>query len=120
MGAPLSQDLRDRLGAAFVEGSSARAAAKRFGISESSAIRWKQRWKSDGHANARPTGGDHRSRLKEHRNDVLIIVGTEPDLTLKEIRAELVKRCGIKVGLTRVWRVLHAHRMTVKKKPSCG
>src|SRR3954469_9181274 len=39
MPGPLSQDLRDRLTAAVAAGSSARAAAERFGVSESTAIR---------------------------------------------------------------------------------
>ena len=67
MPGPLSQDLRDRVTAAVAAGSSARAAAERFGVSESTAIRWAQRWRAEGEARARPMGGDHRSRLTGHR-----------------------------------------------------
>ena len=43
MPAPYSGDLRDRVAAALAEGASARPAARRFGISVSTAIRWAQR-----------------------------------------------------------------------------
>ncbi len=46
MGKAYSQDLRDRVpDAVEVEGQSCRAAAKRFGVSESSAIRWHRRYR---------------------------------------------------------------------------
>src|SRR3712207_8340568 len=55
MPGPLSQDLRDRLTAAVAAGSSARAAAERFGVSESTAIRWAQRWRAEGEADRKST-----------------------------------------------------------------
>ena len=82
MPGPLSQDLRDRLTAAVAAGSSARAAAERFGVSESTAIRWAQRWRAEGEARARPMGGDHRSHLNGHREAVLTLVAHRSDLTL--------------------------------------
>ena len=57
MPGPYSQDLRDRVASAISGGSSARAAAKRFSISESTAIRWAQRLSAEGHAKARAMGG---------------------------------------------------------------
>ena len=116
MPGPLSQDLRDRLTAAVAAGSSARAAAERFGVSESTAIRWAQRWRAEGEARARPMGGDHRSRLSGHREAVLTLVAHQSDLTLAEIRAELAARHGIRVGQTTIWRFFERHRITVKKK----
>jgi transposase len=116
MPGPLSQDLRDRLTAAVAAGSSARAAAERFGVSESTAIRWAQRWRAEGEARARPTGGDHRSRLTGHREAILTLVAHRSDLTLAEIRAELAARHGITVGQTTIWRFFKRHRITVKKK----
>ena len=116
MPGPLSQDLRDRLTAAVAAGSSARAAAERFGVSESTAIRWTQRWRAEGEARARPMGGDHRSRLTGHREAILTLVAHRSDLTLAEIRAELAARHGITVGQTTIWRFFERHRITVKKK----
>ena len=118
MAAPYSQDLRDRVVAAVSGGSSARAAAARFGISESTAIRWAQRLRAEGHAAARPMGGDQRSRLTGHRDAVLTLIAHQPDLTLEEIRAELSARHDLSVGLGTVWRFLKAQGLTLKKKPA--
>jgi transposase len=61
-------------------------------------------------------GGDHRSRLPEHRAAVLELVAKQPDLTLQEIRGALVAKHGIAVGLTSVWRFLRAQQITRKKR----
>jgi transposase len=90
--------------------------AERFGVSESTAIRWAQRWRAEGEARARPMGGDHRSRLTGHREAVLTLVAHQPDLTLAEIRAELAARHGLAVGQTTIWRFFERHKITVKKK----
>jgi transposase len=116
MPGPYSQDLRDRVASALAGGSSACAAAKRFRISESTAVRWAQRLSAEGHAEARAMGGDRRSRLTGHRATVLTLIAHQPDLTLAEIRAELAERHGISVGLGTVWRFLAAHDITLKKK----
>jgi transposase len=116
MPSPYSQDLRDRVVAAVSSGSSARAAAARFGISESTAIRWAQRLRAEGHAKARAMGGDQRSRLADHRDQVFTLIGKQPDLTLEEIRAELTRQHGLTVGLGTVWRFLAKHGITLKKK----
>jgi transposase len=60
-----------------------------FGVSVSTAIRWAQRRRAEGHAASRTMGGDHSSRLKDHRAAVLDLVGREPDLSLAEIRDRL-------------------------------
>jgi transposase len=98
-------------------GGSARAAATRFEVSISSAIRWAQRWRAEGHARPRAMGGDRRSRLSEHGAKVLQLVAQEPDLTLREIRSALAASCGITVGLSTVHRFLGAHNLTRKKRP---
>jgi transposase len=117
MPAPYSQDLRERVAGAIAQGLSARAAARRFDISISTAIRWAQRWRGEGHAKARAMGGDHRSRLKEHRAFLLELIAQEPDLTLREMRSALAAR-GVTVGLMTVWRFLAAHKLTLKKRAS--
>lgn len=65
MTAPLSKDLRARLIAAVENGQSRRAAAKRFGIAASTAIKWMERWQREGHAQPRPMGGDRHSHRME-------------------------------------------------------
>jgi transposase len=116
MPAPYSQDLRQRVIGFMALGGSARAAAVRFDVSVSSATRWGQRWRSEGHASPRAMGGDRRCRLREHRARVLQLVAQQPDLTLQEIRSALTA-CGIAVGLSTVYRFLAAQNLTRKKRP---
>ena len=115
MPAPYSQDLRTRVASAISGGSSPRKAADRFGIGISTAIRWAQRLQTEGHVEARAMGGDHRSRLKEHREIVLTLLAHQPDLTLEEIRSALIKRHAITVGQGTVSRFLKSHNITLKK-----
>ena len=117
MPAPYSQDLRERVIGFMVLGGSARAAARRFDVSLSSATRWAQRWRADGDARPRAMGGDRRSRLNEHSAKVLQRVARQPDLTLQEIRSALAAACGITVGLSTVHRFLGARNMTRNKRP---
>jgi transposase len=88
----------------------------RFDVSVSSAIRWAQRWRAEGHARPRAMGGDRRSRLREHRVKVLQLIAQQPDLSLQEIRSALAAS-GITVGLSTVHRFLGAHKLTLKKRP---
>ncbi len=48
MAAPLSLDIRKRIVAAVEDGSSRRAAAARFAVSESTAIKLVQQWEQTG------------------------------------------------------------------------
>src|SRR6185369_5038054 len=120
MPAPYSQDLRERVIGFLALGGSARAAATRFDVSVSSATRWAQRWRAEGHARPRAMGGDRRCRLREHSAKVLQLVARQPDLTLQEIRSALAVSCGITVGLSTVHRFLRAHNVTLKKDPARG
>ena len=55
----LSDDLRERVIEAVEEGRMSRnAAAKRFGVSFASAVRWVARFKAKGDISPAPTGGD--------------------------------------------------------------
>jgi len=69
-GMALSDDLRERVVGAVVEGGMSRnAAAKRFGVSIASAVRWVARFKAKGAISPSPTGGDRRSgRIEAHRD----------------------------------------------------
>ena len=115
MPAPYSQDLRERVIGFMALGGSARAAAGRFNVSVSSAIRWARRWRTEGHARPRAMGGDRRSRLSEYRARVLQLVAQQSDLTLREIRSALAA-WGITVGLSTVHRYLSAQNLTLKKR----
>ena len=68
MASAYSQDLRDRVIDAVVRGGmSRRAAAARFGVSESSAIKWMQRFERSSWRAASKMGGYLRPRLEPHR-----------------------------------------------------
>src|SRR6476619_4414187 len=115
--APYSQDLRQRVIGFMALGGSARAAATRFDVSVSSATRWAQRWRAEGHARPRAMGGDRRCRRRQHTAQGVQLVSRQPDLTLQEIRSALAASCGITLGLSTVHRFLRAHNLTLKKRP---
>ncbi len=87
----LSDDLRERVVEAVVQGGLSRnAAAKRFGVSIASAVRWLQRFGASGEISPAPTGGDRRSgRIEAHRDYLLGLIRRQPDLTLLEIQERL-------------------------------
>ena len=86
----LSADLRRRVVAEVERGSSRRAAAARFGVSVSSAIRWVGRLRKTGSAAAKPQGGDRRSkRIEVYHALIMETVTSRKDITLAELQAFL-------------------------------
>ena len=113
---PLSNDLRERVVSAVDGGMSRRAAAERFGVAVSTAIKWVDRWRRTGDVRPQPQGGDKRShRIEAHAGDILSWVEAKPDMTLAEIASQLEETRGLKVADSTVWRLLDRHGMTVKK-----
>src|SRR5215210_7983428 len=97
MSKALSLDLRTRVLAAIAGGLSCRQAAQRFGVSASSAIRWRALECIQGDARPKALGGDRRSgRI--------------------ELRAALARR-GLAVGYGTLWRFFARRRITHKKRP---
>ena len=116
MGQPLSMDLRSRVLAAVDEGASCRAAAGRFGVAPSTAIRWVAQRRDTGSFAPRPQGGDKRSqRVEERRDDILSIWEARKDITLDELRAALIK-LGLTVSRTSLHRFFVRHSITRKKR----
>src|SRR6516225_4967001 len=114
MARPYSVDLRERVIAAIEGGMSRRQAAKIFGISPSSAVKWMQKQRRTGSVMAARMGGDRRSKLGEYREWLLERSDAQPDLTLEEIREELRER-GILVGYGTVQRFFAREQYTFKK-----
>jgi transposase len=113
----LSVDLRERVVAAVAAGVSCRAAAARFGVGVSSAIRWCARLRQTGSVVPGQLGGDRRSaRIEAHAPMILDLVERKPDATLAEIQAELATT-GLQVSIAAVWRFLRRRRITRKKRP---
>lgn len=97
MGKGYSQDLRDRVIDAVVEQKmSRRGAAARFGIGESSAIRWVERYLNTGAREIVGTGGHRPSRLKPHRDWLLGVLEAEPDITLSALSWRFLQEHGVK------------------------
>ena len=117
MARALSQDLRDRVVASVDGGLSCRAAAERFGVSASSAIRWQQLAREHGRAVAGKPGGDQRSsKTDAHSELILALLEEKGDITLAEIQFGLAER-GISVGIGTLWRFFDRHGITRKKRP---
>lgn len=117
MARTLSQDLRDRVVAAIDGGLSCRAAAARFGVSVSSAIRWRQLALKHGQALAKPRGGDrHSGKIEAHGGFIRDLIAEQGDMTLVEVQARLIER-GALVGIGTVHRFFARHGITRKKRP---
>jgi transposase len=115
MSKALSVDLRDRVIAAIDEGMSCRQAAVRFGVSASSAIRWRALVRERGDVRPGPLGGDRRSgRIEGHSALILGLVAQKPDATLAELR-EALAELGIGVGMGTLWRFFDRRQITLKK-----
>ena len=113
---PLSSDLRERLIEAVAGGMSRRAAADRFGIAASTAVKWVRRWRDTGSKAPRPQGGDKRSdRIEAHAKEILGLIAATHDITLSEIAGHLQRRHGERFAQSVVWRLLDRHAMTFKK-----
>lgn len=116
MAKSLSNDLRERLVSAVDGGLSRRAAAKRFGVAASTAIKWVDQWWRTGSVEPRPRGGDRRSeRIEAHADEVLALVGETPDITLEELAGHLDDVHGLRVAPSTVWRLLDRRGLTFKK-----
>jgi len=113
---PLSQDLRSRVIAVVDGGLSCNAAAERFGIAVSSAVRWVRAWRSEGRVAALPQGGDLRSHhIEAYRDVILAAIEAEVDITLVELAELLSRQHGASFAPSTVWRFLDRHDLTFKK-----
>ena len=111
----LSFDLRSRVLAAVEAGLSCRQAAKRFGVSASSAIRWQALRRSRGDARPKPQGGDRLSRRTEaHATLIHAALAEVPDITLPELKDKLARQ-GTHVSVAALWRFCRRHDIRRKK-----
>jgi transposase len=114
MGQPLSWDLRVRLLAAVDAGMSCRAAAARFGVAPSTAIRWQDQ-RTTGNIAPKPQGGDMRSRRVEARqNDILTLWEARKYISLEKLRVGLAE-IGLTVSVAGLHRFFARHGMMRKK-----
>lgn len=112
MAVAYSQDLRDRVLAAYDRGMTTRQIAQTFAVSPAWARRLKQRRRETGETSPRPSGGARvikidRARLRE-------LVAQHPDATLKELRGML----GVQCAESAICMALKAMGVSFKKRRS--
>jgi transposase len=118
MAKPYSQDLRDRVIDAVERGElSRRAAARRYEVSESVAIKWLERVERNGSREPVGHGGHRASKLMPHR-DFLEVARTEkPDITLQALCDRLLAERDVKADTSMMSRFFRRIGVTVKKRP---
>ena len=112
MGAPYSQDLRDRVLAAYDRGMQTEEIARVFVVSPAWARRVKQRRRESGETTPRPMGG--ATVIKIDRLRLAELVRARPDATLDELRRGL----GVRVTLSAVCTALQKLGLSFKKSRS--
>ena len=113
---PLDLDLRLRVVGAVDAGMSRRAAADRFGVAASVAIKWHELWRRTGSVEPRPQGGDKRSdRIEALAEAILALVAETPDITLAEIAERLERDHGERFVPSVVHRFFARRGITFKK-----
>lgn len=116
MGGCRSGDLRERVVAAVAGGASRRAAAERYCVSASSAIRWVDRAAREGSAaprkQGRPSG---KGPLVDHLDFVVAEVEARPDITMPELAERLSAERGVRAAWASLSRLLCRAGFTYKK-----
>jgi transposase len=116
---PYSQDLRDRVIDAVEKGGmSCRAAARRYEISASVAIKWLERYRRDGSREPVGHGGHRRSALAPHRDFLEAARAEKPDSTLQELCERLWFERGVKADTSMMSRFFRRIGVTLKKRRS--
>jgi transposase len=116
MGKPHPMELRERVQAEIDGGVSRRAAAARFKVSASFAVKLAARVARTGSAEparqGRPPGG---GKLAPHLAALIQWVEAEPDITMPELAAKLLAERGVRVHPASLSRVLIEAGFSVKK-----
>ena len=116
---PYSQDLRDRVIDAVERGKmSRRAAARRYEISKSVAIKWLERVERDGSREPVGHGGHRASKLMPHRDFLEAARREKPDITLQTLCDRLLSERTVKADTSMMSRFFRRIGVTVKKRPS--
>jgi transposase len=113
---PYSEDLRIRVVGRVEAGHSVREVAKTFGVSVASVVKWSQRKRQTGSLAAKRMGSRQLRSLAAQRDWMLARITDKPDVTLRELVAELNARVGA-TSYGSVWRLLRDEGISFKKKP---
>jgi transposase len=113
---PYSGNLRDRFCRALSRGMSARGAARHLEVSESTGVKWAQRWRESSKLVCGKMGGHRPRKLESEREWLLARHAREKDITLHAVLADLEAVRGVVVSCDTQWRFLRANGITFKKK----
>lgn len=116
MARPYSLDLRERVVAAAV-GRSCREVASMFGVAVSTVVKWSGRQRETGSVAAKAMGGRRHYPLEAKRDFLLARVREKPDITLRELAAELAEH-GMTVSHVSIWNLLRREDQSFKKNRS--
>ncbi len=119
MGYGYSLDLRKKIVDEAEESGSARAAARRFGVSPSCAIGLVARFRKTGSYAPGPVGGQKKRKLAGHEDWLHAVMVAEPDITLAELRERLAAE-GIEISRQSINDTLHALDYRYKKNRARG
>ncbi len=89
----------------------------RFQVSHSTILRWVRRKRESGSYAALPMGGKKPFMLADELDWLRSRVAAKPDLTLRELLAELHGR-GIEVCYFALWHIVRRAGLSFKKRPS--
>ncbi len=116
MGKPYSMDLRERVRAEIASGRSRRAAARRYDVSPSFAVKLADRVSRTGSVEparqGRPPGG---GKLAPYLTALLDWVDAEPDITMPELAAKLQAEKAVTAHPASLSRVLLRAGLSFKK-----
>lgn len=110
-----SSDLRAKIIKRREGGSSAAQVASDFQIHKRTVERYWRRYQEKGVAYCKQRGGYRRSILEEHRPKVVALLEAQPDMTLLQLQHKLSKDCGVRLGISSLWRQLNKMGYSFKK-----
>lgn len=116
MGKSYSSDLRVRIYSAIEEGASRRAAARRFGVSPATSVRFAQQMSATGSIaparQGRPPGG---GKLAPYTATLVRWVDDDGDITMPELAAKLAAEYGVVAHPASLSKFLIKQGFSVKK-----
>ncbi len=112
---PYSLDLRERVAARVMTGESVRSVAAVFTVSVASVVRWSQLWRARGNVRPGKMGGHRKPILDSERTWVMERIAREPEVTLRQMVAELADR-DVAVSYSALRNFVHREGLSFKKK----
>jgi transposase len=117
-GRAYSQDLRDKVMAAFDAGEPARDVAERFEVSVSFIYKADLRRRRTGETGPGVQCCHVPLRLERQQEAILAHIAQHPDATMAELRDWLAAEHGVNVCMATIWKTLGRFGLTYKKSRS--